>query len=89
MTTCLWGVYGCLVGLGTRPVVRIDGYTRGCVIETHRMVGDETGTDCGSVGCVHWRICGSTTERIAQSDKAVALGAGKNVAEAHGFGIGR
>ncbi|WP_372964052.1 LPS export ABC transporter permease LptG [Marinobacter sp.] len=77
---------GCLVGLGTMASSSELTVIRAAGVSLKRIVWSAMKPALVVVllGVVIGEYVAPTTERIAQSDKAVALGAGKNVASAHG-----
>lgn len=77
---------GCLVGLGTMASSSELTVIRAAGVSLKRIVWSamKPALIVVLLGVVIGEYVAPTTERIAQSDKAVALGAGKNVAAAHG-----
>ncbi|MFV8570892.1 LPS export ABC transporter permease LptG [Marinobacter sp. SBS5] len=77
---------GCLVGLGTMASSSELTVIRAAGVSLKRIVWSamKPALIVVLLGVFIGEYVAPTTERIAQSDKAVALGAGKNVAEAHG-----
>lgn len=77
---------GCLVGLGTMASSSELTVIRAAGVSLKRIVWSamKPALIVVLLGVFIGEYVAPTTERIAQSDKAVAMGGGKNVAEAHG-----